>query len=64
MSFGLYINVTCGIGDQPACTDNPPGNLVDHFMAGVARHVDHFHSQTTFYEQAVSPPPARLASSV
>jgi hypothetical protein len=52
VSFGIYINVTCGIGQEPACTDDPPGELIDWHMAGVARHVDNFKSHTTFYEQA------------
>ena len=52
VSFGIYINVTCGIGQEPPCTDDPPGELIDWHMAGVARHVDKFDSHTTFYEQA------------
>ena len=52
VSFGIYINVTCGIGSEPACTDDPPGELIDWHMAGVTRHLEEFRSQSTFYEQA------------
>ena len=52
VSFGIYINVTCGIGEEPPCTDDPQGELIDWHMAGVARHVDKFNSHTTFYRQA------------
>jgi|EP01046_Picozoa_sp_COSAG06_P041213 hypothetical protein len=55
VSFGLYINSSCGLHAQPACRfpdESLP--LVDPFMAGVARHIDKFHSQATFYEQAAA----------
>jgi hypothetical protein len=32
MSFALYINTTCGIGGEAPCTDDPPGELIDHKM--------------------------------
>jgi len=54
VSFAIYINTTCGIGGEPPCTDDPPGELIDHGMAGVARHVQNFKSHTSFYEQAAS----------
>lgn len=55
VSFGLYINSSCGLHAQPACKfpdESLP--LVDPFMAGVARHIDKFHSQASFYEQAAA----------
>ena len=54
VSFGMYINVSCGMNGYPQCTDDPPGGLMDGFMAGVARHTDHVYPQTKFYEQAAS----------
>lgn len=57
VSFSTYINVTCGLQGHPPCTDGTgltPGGLIDNYMAGVARHIDTFHSQTTFYEQAAA----------
>ena len=55
VSFGLYINSSCGLHAQPACKlPEEAYPLVDPFMAGVARHVDKFHSQATFYEQAAA----------
>ena len=51
VSFGLYANVSCAT----ACTNiSHGGGVFDTYMAGVARHPTHFHSQSTFYEQAAA----------
>jgi hypothetical protein len=65
VSFGLYMNSSCGLRGQnasEACRAAPPGadpggygspvNVPDVAMVGVGRYRDHFHSQTTFYDQA------------
>ena len=52
VSFGLYANATCGFGPHPPCTELAPA--FDTYMAGVARHPEHFYSQSTFYEQAAN----------
>ena len=59
VSFGLYINSTCG-GDGIPCGTAPvfggttDGLDPDVIMAGVARHKERFFSQERFYEEAAS----------
>jgi len=61
VSFGLYINSTCGLDGKP-CKGEDPHNpdsasaisTPDVAMSGVARHQDRFFSQTLFYEQAAN----------
>ena len=52
VSFGLYANVTCGVSGHPPCTEAAPA--FDTYMAGVARHPEHFFSQRQFYEEATA----------
>ena len=52
VSFGLYANVTCGVSGHPPCTEAAPA--FDTYMAGVARHPEHFFSQRQFYEEAAA----------
>jgi phospholipase C len=52
VSFGLYANVTCGVTGHPACTEAAPA--FDTYMAGVARHSEHFFSQRQFYAEAAA----------
>lgn len=62
VSFGFFINSTCGIDGAPKCrgenpiTDDSPSaiNTPDVGMAGVARYVDTFFSQQRFYEWAAA----------
>ena len=56
VSFGLYLNASCGIDGHPPCAGREQGtpsiDTPDVSMAGVARHADRFFSQTLFYEAA------------
>ena len=60
LSFGLYMNSSCGLAGQPACHgDSPhtaeagsPFNMPDVAMSGVGRHQENFVSQTEFFAQA------------
>jgi phospholipase C len=58
VSFGIYYNSTCGEdGNQTECQEKWSGGSVyvgspDLAMMGVARHVENFEGQETFYEQA------------
>ena len=58
ISFGIYYNSTCGDdGNQTECQQKWSGGSVyvgspDLAMMGVARHVENFEGQETFYEQA------------
>lgn len=59
VSFGLYMNSTCGLDGKPCHGEDPHNpdsasaiNTPDVAMAGVARHKDRFYSQTTFYARA------------
>mmetsp|Transcript_51952 Transcript_51952/g.143913 ORF Transcript_51952/g.143913 Transcript_51952/m.143913 type:complete len:512 (-) Transcript_51952:14-1549(-) len=56
VSFGLYLNSTCGLPGRPACEGHGASSITtpDVAMAGVARHTDRFFSQSLFYEQAAS----------
>ena len=54
VSFGLYANVTCGVSGHPPCTEAAPA--FDTYMAGVARHPEHFFSQRQFCEPCSLPP--------
>ena len=67
VSFGLYMNSSCGLKGQnvsEACRAIKPGtdpggygspvSVPDVAMVGVGRYRDHFHSQTTFYDQAAA----------
>jgi phospholipase C len=60
VSFGLFINSTCGMlvngTPTPACngTGVASVNFPDVGMAGVARHKASFHSQEEFYAKAAS----------
>lgn len=61
VSFGLYMNSTCGLDGQPCHGEDPHNpdsasaiSTPDVAMSGVARHKDHFYSQTQFYEEAAN----------
>lgn len=56
VSFGLYLNSTCGLPGKPACEGHGASSITtpDVAMAGVARHNDRFFSQELFYEQAAN----------
>lgn len=56
VSFGLYLNSTCGLPGQPKCTGHGASSITtpDVAMAGVARHQDHFFSQYVFYNQSAN----------
>jgi phospholipase C len=60
VSFGLYMNSSCGLLGQPGChSESPhtadagsPFNMPDVAMSGVGRHKAHFRSQTEFFHRA------------
>lgn len=61
VSFGLYMNSTCGLDGKPCHGEDPHDpdsasaiSTPDVAMAGVASHKDRFFSQTVFYEQAAN----------
>lgn len=60
VSFGLYVNSTCGVdgipcGTQPVFFRNITAGLdPDIIMAGVGRHKKKFFSQKLFYKQAAA----------
>jgi len=61
VSFGLYMNSTCGLDGKPCHGEDPHDpdsasaiNTPDVAMSGVARHKDRFFSQTLFYEHAAN----------
>jgi len=61
VSFGLYLNSTCGLDGKPCHGEDPHDpdsasaiSTPDVAMTGVARHKDHFFSQTLFYEKAAN----------
>ena len=61
VSFGLYMNSTCGLDGKPCHGEDPHNpdsasaiNTPDVAMAGVARHKDRFFSQETFYARAAN----------
>jgi phospholipase C len=61
VSFEIYLNSTCGLDGTPCHGEDPHDpdsasaiNTPDVAMAGVARHIDRFISQTTFYQRAAN----------
>ena len=61
VSFGLYMNSTCGLDGKPCHGESQHDpdsasaiNTPDVAMEGVARHQDRFYSQTLFYERAAN----------
>eukprot|EP00930_Biecheleria_cincta_P100062 TRINITY_DN91677_c0_g1_i1.p1 TRINITY_DN91677_c0_g1~~TRINITY_DN91677_c0_g1_i1.p1 ORF type:complete len:610 (-),score=110.75 TRINITY_DN91677_c0_g1_i1:521-2080(-) len=61
VSFGLYMNSTCGLDGKPCHGEDPTdpdsGSAIstpDVAMIGVARHKDRFMSQQIFYERAAN----------